>query len=488
MQKHASPATPAASGASDLAARSAFWTLPDPALGPEEARLVRSTALALNWGGFGLELAELDVGLMVSRLAPLGAALGPERSALRFMALARIPMVSHRRQPYCHKGAAGLYRFAASPGDFHVDSPKEEYFELDKPTTHLGLALLLAKKSQLTRALLKAGCHPALMFAARADGSDIPTPEAFCERLVEASLRSSEQPCAALFASALGACSDPKLLVAAMEARGRALLAEIWTSRPGIANQAEMAAARKARFAFSLLSRRAALPDDLAEPAASIATKLGAAGDEEPAKLWESGPELSARMRGLVELARGDDALGFSALAPLCGALDQAFFDAGVPRGLEIGYRRDNPERYWTTRLAEAGAWRCAARMLELGDNAWLCSGDGEGPIAAEANPFTRLATWGGECRGAGHFPAFALAWARAALRDAESREPGSGRARCLAAFDESRSRFPSLWSADASAPALAACESALLSLDSDAQAPRAPEADSAPRARKSRL
>lgn len=462
----------------DLAARAAFWKLPPPSFNPEQYQLMRSTCLTLNWGGFGLRLDELDVNLMVERLGALGTKLGPNLASLRFLALARIPAEGYREQPLCKRNNDGSYYFLGY-SDADVDTPKESIFDFKKPTVHLGLAFLLAKKSQLTRALLKFGCHPALMFTSGWDGAGLPSPDQFCDILIESSLHSSEQPCTALFTAASEQCLDPKILISALHTRTRALLTDIWTSRSGVVNQADLIAAQKARFAFALLARHQTLPDDLCAANQAVLQKLASAALAKPTRIWDASPEMSARMRGLSAIAQGDDLLGFAALAPLCGALDDGFFDAGIPQGLDIGYTREKPYRYWSTCLASVESWHCAAHMLDLGDNAWLCAGDGSDSFAADANPFSRLVDWGSTIQNEAGFSNFAHAWIRATLRDAESRAPGFGRARCLAALDASRARVPHLWTSDASPVSLAACESAVLILASGS--PMVPDTETPP-------
>lgn len=472
-QDFAAPA-PTATSELTLPERAAFWGL--PRFEPTQAQLaeLKRLAMELNWDRYHcspqyLKADKFEAMIKAAKAAHI--ALGP----------AAIPA------PY---GFLALNRLArdrklSSGWNSTID---EKYFVLDQRTEHLGLSLLLQRKGNSTKALVKAGCHPALVLCRSWSGSDLPTPAGACASIVNASSTSSLDACSFLLGELASRCSDPSVLMAALADKARADFKGVWTSREGVANSAEATAIRRSHFAMAQLVKRKSLPDDLRETWVACVGKAAALVSNEP------GPEGAAktfselekkRMAALALMAARDDLEGFDALLPLCGLRDELDFGAGVPQGVQLGYVMG---KYWTTRLTSVGGWLCAGRALDLGDNPWLCAGDGSPGQASSPNPFTWLATGAADAHqphatagAAERFGSFAASFARAALRDAETREPGRGRELCVEAFERSRKDFPALWSKAGSHAALAACESALMGvmLDqmraSDAQASAGP-------------
>lgn len=414
-----------------------------------EAELDRTTALcaklnALEFSAvFKLDAAALCKKALASglpiHLASL-ALLRPQRSSNFIYHTPRPSYPSH-------------WQRATEP----LPNPVPDWFLWDKPIAHLGWAFLRNRKGTSAKILLNEVIHPASFFCSEIDPSKWPTPRKCALSLIKLSASISADAAKALFNALDSACPDKALFRSGVADGARKALERIWISREGLANRSEAQAVAECHFAMERLSKKKALPDDLAQHKETIDAKRALFGElEEPSMPNELSSAQRARLPSLSALAAIDDLEAFEALRPLCGIDSPERIEQGIPpKALDGGNGK-----YWTTRLASMRSWLCGASLLNLGDNPWLCAGDGPRAAGAQGNPYSWLAFHAHEHP---NFGIFARAWCQAALRDAETRHPGEGLSRCALAFETSKASLPKLWAGPHIAAVLAACESTLI-------------------------
>jgi hypothetical protein len=435
-------------------AHAAFWRLPITGLSSDQRARLEAGAITLNSGRHGSDVAKLPLTSMIAHAATLDMGPDADASSLRFLALSRLS----RTNLYQHYSP---YRMPNTK----QPAPLPTWFHLDKPSAHLGLLCIKRRKGTAAKAMLSAGCHPALFFCSTWDATDLPSPASAASALIALSAQSSLDACKTLFNALDSSCSDPAIFREAVAHAAREALRGVWTEREGVANMAEQTAVAKCSFAFERLAKKKSLPKDLQEAAVSVAAKRASFSDDDDAHgaAFEFSAIQIQRMKALSALYSTDDLQGFAALAPLCGLTQAEAFETGVPESAGLDWPAG---KYWGTKLASKAAFACAAYLFDQGENPWLCSGDGTYGPAADGNPFTWALAHARHAPSSERpgFPAFASAVAHAALRDAESRHPSHGLALCLEAFEVSRSARARMWSDAGSGGAivLAACEQAL--------------------------
>lgn len=463
------PPVPAPSQEALLAlnqSHAAFWRLPLRPLSEGQLARLLSTTMRLN-ATSSRGVAHLNLPTYIAASDAL--ALGPDAidSPLRFLALSRLRRTK-LFQPY--------HGYGTKPAKL----PAPDWFELDKPVSNIGMECLRQRKGSAAKSILAAGCHPALFFFDSWDATRLPSPKEAASALLTLAATCSLDACKSLFNALDASCSDPALFRSEFAEATRIALRGVWLEREGVANASERIAVAQCAFAFERLSKKKSLPADLALVLASVDAKRASFSDT--TTTFEFSSIQTQRMKALFSTYAHDDLQAFAALVPLCGLDSPEAFESGVPASSGIDWP---PGKYWGTKLSSQSAFACSALLFDMGENPWLCAGDGQHAVTAEGNPFTWIASHAraGEKPG---FPAFASAVARAALRDAETRQPGNGLSSCLEAFDLARAHRPALWSMSGPGPAIAiaACEQALfpsmMSNDSAAasenqQAPSAP-------------
>lgn len=439
--------------------RAVFWGIPAFAPTPTELAALKQLSMQLNWDRYHCSSQYFKDDHFLS--------------LIKTVQLAQTEIGSSRiSAPY---GFLSLHRLHRNNAALMVwkEPMHEKFFHLDKKTEHLGLGFLLGRKGVACKDLIKAGCPPILFFTHSWSSTDLPAPGSVISTLVDASSSSSINACAFILGELMTRCNDPAVLIKSLIQKAHQDFKGVWSSRAGIANSAEATSTRRVHFALGQLVKHKALPGDLITARDICAAKLlsldfDASNDKGAEKTFTDLEQ--SRMAPLVLLARTDDLQGFESMLPLCGLRIDSDFSAGVPKGVEVGY---SSAKYWTTRLVSMNAWLCAGRALDLGDNPWLCAGDGGRGHASDSNPFTLLAILAPTTNTLNahllslpvRFAEFALSFARASLRDAETREPGRGHALCLEAFEASRKSNPTLWQQTGSLTVIAACESALMSI-----------------------
>lgn len=441
----------------NIATNAAFWGLPPPVFDPVQLARLRARACFLNWGPHSIGTERLNIAALVAASASLHANES-ERSVpspYGFLALVRLKRSTNQLFPnfYVYNNLAKAQQL------------DEKYFHLDQPGQSIATELLGKRRGNMIKSML-AECPAPLMLCRSWDGSDMPSAAEAANVLLQAAAESSADACRALYTDLESRAIDKPGFRRAVAEAARKCLDGVWLSRPGLANRTERLAVAQCSFAFDRLAKKKALPEDLKEAAAIVETKRLAMAASESAP-FAFVPDQLRRMRTILVSAEMDDAAAFAALAPLCGLDAPEAYESGLPVEAQVSH--SGRCQYWTTRLVGMRAWRCASIALDLGDNPWLCSGDGPRGAEAKGNPFTLLADIGSlgqhgrqSFQQEGHSQ-FALSFARAALRDAESREPGRGLARCVESFEESRSARPDLWSRASSSLALVACERELI-------------------------
>lgn len=370
---------------------------------------------------------------------------------LASMALLRPP----RTSKFTHYSPRPSYYQFGKPDTRPVPMP--DWFDWDKQMSHLGWAFLTNRKGPSAKILLSEGIHPSSFFCTSLDLAKWPTPRKCALNLIKISPSISADSAKALFNALDSSCPDKALFRAGVAEAARKALERVWIAREGLANRSEAQAVAECHFAIERLLKKKALPEDLAACKAAIDAKRALFGDlEEQAAPNELSSVQLARLPALATLAAIDDLEAFEALLPLCGIVSPEILQQGIPPKIIEGASG----KYWTTRLAGMRSWLCSSSLLNLGENPWLCAGDGARAPIAQGNPYTWLALHAHEHV---HFGAFARAWCQAALRDAETRHPGEGLSRCAQAFETSKSSQPKLWATPHIAAVLAACESTLI-------------------------
>ena len=362
----------------------------------------------------------------------------------------------HQNEMRAYNQTQYSYRFGSNAARVERPAAKLEWIDWIKPLKHLGQIYLNTRRGSAAKALLAAGCHPASFYSTKLDGSDWPHPLSCPQIVAKLIPHASHDACTSMFNAFDSKAPDKSAFRTAAAECARQSISNIWLERAGIANASEKNAVSICAFFIERLKKKKSLPADLEEIRDKVMAKISTLknGDSQDEFLFTENQHR--RMKHLLAASSGDDLEVFAALTPLCGLDSPAAFQAGVPVGV-IEWQRG---RYWTNNLAYQDKFLCAAHLLDHGENPWLCAGDGIHGVEAQGNPYSWIALASNEKN---NFGLFAMAWAKACLRDAELRAPGQGLEYCLEAFEDSRNSRKKLWSEAKTSAALAACEATLI-------------------------
>lgn len=383
----------------------------------------------------------------------LARAALPELGQSAFLALRSLP----RAKGYEYKQARG----------YGAEKISEAWFNWTKPGEHIAVRWLGRRQGALVKRLLSDGCHPAFFFSSDGSFESVPSPRDCGALICRLGSHGSSDAIRALFNAFDDLPGSQAAFRAGVTEGLREQSAQIWANRDGVANRSEALAVLNAAPIFERMTKKKALPKDLEEACSACSQKAAAARGraEEPQAMEFSDVQLK-RQEAIQLLAAKDDAEGVGLLMAAAG-LDS-------PEAFETGMRAQGASsswRYWTSVYTHSRAYDCCSLFVAAGDNPWLIAGDGAVGQQAEGNPFLWLSLASPSSERAARFGAFAIAFCQAALRDAESRSPGSGKALCVQSFEQARES--PLWNpASAAAAAVnAAAERALLGLHLDEEA-----------------
>lgn len=311
-----------------------------------------------------------------------------------------------------------------------------ENLEWVKGSEHIGQNWMGRRQSGLIKPLIQGGCHPALLFTTHWNpNQSLPTLEECVKGLGQLGVKASADAVRFIF-NAFDAL--PNTQVAFRAAVINELLEThakgIWTQRDGIANSSETHFVMNAAPLLERLSKKKALPESLKPLFNAVQAKLPFIKGQEEEVLFSFTPEQLQRQKGLRYFMFTDDLVVVSKLLDDCGLSSPAAFEAGcrIEEYQGMGF-------YWSTQLLQGEQYTIAGFFLEQGENPWLLAGDGPSGQAAKGNPFVWLSMLKPTDKKLLGYGSFAQQFCMAALRDAESREPGNGQALCIAQFEQAQ-------------------------------------------------
>lgn len=361
---------------------------------------------------------------------------------------------------------AQLGKSSAHPSYYPWNTKKADpsWYDPAKPISHAAWRWHTHRQSKLVTLLLDRGCPARALLSASLDPSK--SPSAFdCGRLLCSwGSRGSSATVLALISS-LAESEDREELGRGLLEGLRSKLASVWPDQPGCVNIAESAACQDAAPVLQGLKKLGvAIPTDL--QAAAKAALLKASKSKSSAALAQAAPQPPShpgRLRALRDLIASDDAAAVSALLPLCDLTSSERFAEGCwPKITDI-----SPHRHWGSYAMHCSSFETAALLFDSGENPWRLAGDGPVGPKAEANPFLWFALHSsGRNVDPSRAGSAAASFVQAALREAASRDPSDPSGFCRRALETARSH--PLWSSSSlRAPLDAACERALLDMDS---------------------
>ena len=338
----------------------------------------------------------------------------------------------------------------------------ESWFVMDAPLEHMGVVTLRERKGTFIKSLLAAGCPGVLLLAKTWNGSQIPSYKEAAEVFMNLALTCPQQACTSILNSLDDGAFNKKDFREAIVNETRNHIKSLWLEKEGITNETERRALKACDIAFKFLAKKKAMPKDLESVVNVVKSKKIC---EEIGEDLEYSESQLKRMKLLIDVAFSDDVELFSLIVSRCGIGSVESFEKGVPTKFYYhGY--SGKGKFWGSKMASLSAFKCAAHLFDLGENPWTCAGDRNDESNKDGNPFSWIIE---QCRVSRvsedvseDYSVFALAAAKAAVRDAETRYPGEGLSHCLEMFEESIKKC-SEWKSQAGAAALAACERVLL-------------------------